>query len=58
MAEIVNLNRFRKAKAKAAEEIKANNNRLLFGRKRTDKEIDRKERENAMTELDGKKLDE
>ena len=58
MAEIVNLNRQRKARAKAAAEAEARDNRIKFGRKRSDKEAADQVRDKAARELDGKKLDE
>jgi hypothetical protein len=58
MVEIVNLNRYRKAKAKAAEDVKASNNRLLFGRSRPEKDKEKKILENIKSDLDGKKLEE
>ena len=56
MAEIVNLNRYRKAKGKAAAEVTAVNNRLLFGRKRVEKDLARKAAAKEKEDLDGKKL--
>lgn len=58
MAEIVNLNRFRKAKAKAESEEKARHNRIAFGRTRAQKDQERQARDKAAAELDGKSLDE
>jgi len=57
MADIVNLNRFRKAKAKAAAEVEADNNRIAFGRTKAGKEAERKARDKARAELDARKLD-
>lgn len=57
MAEIVNLNRFRKAKNKAVAEVEARNNRVLFGRKKSEKEADRTLTRKSKTDLDGKKFD-
>ncbi len=57
MAEIVNLNRHRKAMAKAVAEAKAEANRISFGRKRSDKEAAEKLRDKVARELDGKKLE-
>ena len=58
MAEIINLNRVRKARAKSEAEINAANNRVRFGRTRAEKEADRLEAERRKKELDGKKQDE
>ena len=57
MAEIVNLNRHRKAKAKEAAAIEAQNNRVKFGRARSEKEADRKLAAKDKADLDSKKLD-
>lgn len=58
MAEIVNLNKARKARAKAEAEETARNNRVRFGRTRQEKEAARREEERLSRDLDGKKLDE
>jgi hypothetical protein len=58
MAEIVNLNRARKAKAKAEAEKTAANNRVKHG---TPKHLRKKgdiERKRSNAELEGKRLDE
>ncbi|HYD89377.1 MAG TPA: DUF4169 family protein [Vitreimonas sp.] len=55
MNEIVNLKRVRKAKARAAEEITAANNRMAFGRTKTEKQLAKAEREAADRKLDGHK---
>ena len=57
MAEIVNLNRYRKAKTKVAAEVEAANNRLIFGRKRSEKDTAGKAAAKAKFDLDGKKLE-
>jgi hypothetical protein len=56
MAEIINLNRYRKVRNRAAAEIEASNNRVLFGRKRAEVEVARKLAEKKKEGLDGKKL--
>ncbi|HWT97331.1 MAG TPA: DUF4169 family protein [Terriglobales bacterium] len=58
MAEIVNLNRFRKAKKRLADEQQADANRVKFGRSKTEKLNDRREVEKQQQEIDGKKRDE
>ncbi len=58
MAEIINLNRARKARAKAEGEETAKSNRVKFGRTRQEKEAMRREAEQQSKTLDGKKLDE
>ncbi|MGE5545340.1 MAG: DUF4169 family protein [Solirubrobacterales bacterium] len=57
MAEIVNLNRFRKAKAKAEARRTAEANRARFGRTKAEKEAVKAAEERAERQLDGKKLD-
>ncbi|CUW39748.1 conserved protein of unknown function [Magnetospirillum sp. XM-1] len=58
MAEIVNLNKVRKARAKAEAEETAKANRVRFGRTRQEKEAARQQEEKLSRDLDGKKLDE
>jgi hypothetical protein len=57
MAEIVNLNRFRKAQKRATEEQQAEANRAKFGRSKTEKQNDRHLSDKQRQELDGKKRD-
>jgi hypothetical protein len=58
MAEIINLNKARKARAKADGEEVVKANRVKFGRTRQEKEAARREAERKAQDLDGKKLDE
>lgn len=58
MGEIVNLNKVRKARAKAEAEKTAHDNRIRFGRTKAEKEAARREAERDRSDLDGKKLDE
>jgi hypothetical protein len=58
MAEIVNLNRFRKAQKRLADEQQADANRVKFGRSKTEKLNDRRQAEKQRQEIDGKKRDE
>lgn len=58
MAEIVNLNKVRKARAKVEAEETAKANRVRFGRTRQEKEVARQQEDKLSRELDGKKLDE
>ncbi len=58
MAEIVNLKRFKKAKARVESEKAAEANRVAFGRTRAEKEDAKAAAERAARDLDGKKLDE
>lgn len=55
MAEIINLNRARKARARAGGKVTAEANRALHGRTRADRDAQRIERERADRHLDGHK---
>jgi hypothetical protein len=55
MADIVNLNRARKAMARAADRKTAEANRLTHGRTKAEREAARLERERAERLLDGSK---
>ena len=57
MADIVNLNRVRKAKAKEEAQSRAKANRLIFGRPKAVKDEARLRAELAERELDGKRID-
>jgi hypothetical protein len=57
MSEPVNLNRFRKAKAKADARIVAAENRVKFGRTRAEKSLADARRDKAARDLDGTKRD-
>jgi hypothetical protein len=56
MGEVVNLNRFRKARLKAEQEKQAEENRVLHGRSKTEKTQITKDRERTDRDLDGKHL--
>ena len=56
MAEIVNLRRARKDKARAAKDTAAAENRTRFGRTKAEKRATEAERGRAETGLDGKRL--
>lgn len=58
MADIVNLNRFRKAKARDEKQRQAETNRARFGRTGGEKQRDAAEAERTIRDLDGKQLDE
>ena len=58
MADVVNLNRFRKMREREDREKVAEANRVRFGRTKAEKQRDRQERERQAGELDGKKVDE
>ncbi|WP_374384981.1 DUF4169 family protein [Dongia sp.] len=57
MAEIVNLNRFRKAKERDSEAKQAAENRVRFGRSKVEKANDRREAERRANLHAGKELD-
>ena len=55
MAEPVNLNRYRKTKARAEDKARADRNAVAFGRRKAEKNLARAEARKAARELDGKK---
>ncbi|THD73520.1 DUF4169 family protein [Thalassobius vesicularis] len=55
MTEPVNLNRFRKDKARAEKKARADENAVKFGRTKAQKDLDRARAEKADRDLDGKK---
>lgn len=55
--EIINLNQFRKAKAKAEKESSARENRRKHGRSKAEKRSDDKLTNDASKSLDGKKVE-
>jgi hypothetical protein len=57
MAEIVNLRRARKDKARQQRESEADANRRRFGRTKAEKTADRDAQERSRREIDGKKID-
>ena len=57
MADIINLNQFRKAKARAEKERLAEQNRLRHGRTGGEKRVARREKERQIVELEGKRLE-
>lgn len=57
MAAPVNLNRFRKAKARAEDKARADENAVKFRRTGAQKKADRAQAEKAARDLDGKKRD-
>ncbi len=58
MTEPVNLNRFRKAKARAETKATAAENRVRFGQPKSEQTRVEAEREKAKRDLDGSKIDE
>ena len=57
MASVVNLNRFRKAKKRAADDRRAAGNRATFGRSKPERKLVTRERDRADRDLEGKKLE-
>lgn len=57
MADVVNLNRFRKTRERAERTKEAEANRVRFGRTKAEKERDRMEAERTTRFLDGQKLE-
>ena len=57
MAEIVNLRRVRKARARAEAEARADHNRIAFGRTRAERELTEAERALQAARLEGHRLD-
>ncbi len=55
MSEPVNLNRARKARARAEDKAQAARNRVAFGRTRAEKDLAEARREKAARDLDAKK---
>jgi hypothetical protein len=57
MAEVINLNRVRKAQARAEDAKLAGENRSKFGRNKEQKRREEREQQRTAKDLDGKKLD-
>ncbi|PCH68321.1 MAG: DUF4169 domain-containing protein [Rhodobacteraceae bacterium] len=57
MAEPVNLNRFRKQKARAADKVRADQNAVQFGRPKPEKDADKAQTDKARRDLDWHELD-
>jgi hypothetical protein len=57
MADVVNLRRARKAKARADAEGKAQQNRVAFGRSKAEKKLSRTETDAARRKHEGHKRD-
>ncbi len=52
MAEPVNLNRFRKAKARAAKKVRAEENSVKFGRNKAEKALEKARSDKARSQID------
>ena len=57
MSQPVNLNRFRKTKARAKKKAQADQNAAVHGRSKAEKELDRARADKAHRDLDGKRTD-
>jgi hypothetical protein len=57
MAEIVNLRRARKDKARQQRDSEADANRRRFGRTKAEKAADKDARERSQRDIDSKKID-
>ncbi len=57
MAKVTNLNRFRKTRARAEKARQAEENRVRFGRTKTDRLLSETRQGKARTHLDGHKID-
>lgn len=57
MAEIVNLNRYRKAREKERARTTAEENRARFGRNKAEKRADKDEQERNTRKIDGARLE-
>ncbi|MBO9464693.1 DUF4169 family protein [Tropicibacter sp. R15_0] len=57
MAEIINLNRFRKNKRRAEKRQEADENAVKFGRSKAEKELDQAQQTKADRDLDGHELE-
>jgi len=57
MADVINLRQARKIKARSGKEKKAQENRVKFGRTKSEKMLDRTDKERQIKDLDGKKRD-
>lgn len=53
MSQPVNLNRFRKQKARAEKKARADENAVKFGRTRAEKDLDKTKAEKAARDVDG-----
>jgi len=56
VADVVNLNKFRKRKAKAEREQRAETNRRLHGRSQAERQRDALQKKQLSTLLEGKRL--
>ncbi|MBU2936913.1 MULTISPECIES: DUF4169 family protein [Pacificibacter] len=57
MSTVINLNQFRKQKARATKRAQADENSVKFGRTKTQKDLEKAEKAKAKALLDGHKTD-
>jgi hypothetical protein len=57
MSNVVNLNKFRKAKAKAEKEKQAETNKRLHGRNKAERQRELLQKKQLETQVDGARLD-
>ncbi|MBU2867965.1 DUF4169 family protein [Pacificibacter marinus] len=57
MSTVINLNKFRKQKARADKRAQAEQNSVKFGRTKAQKDLEKAEKSKAKTLLDGHKTD-
>jgi hypothetical protein len=57
MAKVVNLNKFRKQKAKIAREKQAETNRRLHGRTKAERQLELVQKQRLTDKVDGAKLE-
>lgn len=56
MADLINLRQFRKKKKRQNDESNANENRILFGRTKTERQFDEREKRKTDMFLSSRKL--
>lgn len=56
-AEVINLNKARKARERAIREMEANENRLKHGQSKSERSLLQSERRKSQSELDGARRD-
>lgn len=57
MSNVTNLNKFRKEKARAEKKARADENTVKFGRKKSEKTLQKVKADKAASHLDGHKRD-
>lgn len=58
MSTPINLNRYRKAKARAEKKAQADENAVKFGRTRAEKELEKRQGDKQRRDLDGHEVEE